>query len=129
MNLIEINAYRLLGNFLGEYLRAEYIITESAKKNKEVKVKVGNISKEKIMAPVKFRSIRFTGNLAILKEKTASKLVLKVDKEKLEEIINYIEEFEDDIDLVFDIKNEKLVRIRIYKHIEKQEEENKDKEV
>jgi len=132
--LLELNAARLAGETLSLIVAIDKEIKNKVNENANIKEEFYTVfekSDDKVTEtkleikgkrPYKFKtksnikSIRVVGNLDILKKKKALSLNLKPDKQDIEQLVTILQTIGSDIDIVLDIINDNLVRVRLYKH-------------
>lgn len=83
---------------------------------KETTIQVTN-RKVKFKNRTPIRHVRVVGNLEVLESKKAFALnIAPKNKDDIENLKFIVDEFGDNIDIVIDILNDKLIRVRLYKH-------------
>lgn len=144
--LLELNAARLAGEALSLIAAIDNELKNKVNENADIKSEfyiVFEKSEDKVTdtkleikgkKPYKFKtksnikSIRVVGNLEILKKKKALSLNLKPDKQDVEQLATILQTIGTDIDIVLDIVNDNLVRVRLYKHNPKFDMDKNEKE-
>lgn len=132
--LLELNAARLAGETLSLIVAIDKEIKNKVNENANIKEEFYTVFEKsddkatetkleiKGKKPYKFKtksnikSIRVVGNLDILKKKKALSLNLKPDKQDIEQLVTILQTMGSDIDIVLDVVNDNLVRVRLYKH-------------
>lgn len=132
--LLELNAARLAGEALSLIvaidneiknkvnenmnIKREYdiVFEETNNETTETKIEIKGKKPYKFKTRSKVKSIRIVGNLDILKKKNALSLNLKPDKNSVDQIVSVLQTMGTDVDIVLDVINNNLVRMRLYKH-------------
>lgn len=132
--LLELNAARLAGEALSLIvaidneiknkvnenmnIKREYdiVFEETNNETTETKIEIKGKKPYKFKTRSKVKSIRIVGNLDVLKKKNALSLNLKPDKNSVDQIVSVLQTMGTDVDIVLDVINNNLVRMRLYKH-------------